>query len=239
MKTLFPGGFLCKESIVRIPEAWNIFLIQSTRLHIEAKIDFSKFLDTKIWLLGVILFEESIAHDFEHPNLSSTLKDGKIHLSYFQCTVAHPESGSGKGFDGSKPCAIDSFLARQKLWQVKNEHAGKTGLNNCNLVYVNGITSRLGAYAGYFQFEIIIFIYTHTFFNLASCLMYRVTQALPPTDGYFFAEKRNSLIFMAIIYVTLVIPPCVLIPMSRINLEIVQEKLRKEVSILSVEHKYN
>uniref|UniRef100_A0A914D820 Tc1-like transposase DDE domain-containing protein n=1 Tax=Acrobeloides nanus TaxID=290746 RepID=A0A914D820_9BILA len=95
--------------------------------------------------------------------------------------------------------------------------------------YINGITSRLGAYAGYFQFEIIIFIYAHTIFNLASCLMYRVTQALPPTDGYFFAEKRNSLIFMAIIYVTLVIPPCVLMPMSRINLEIVQEKLRKDV----------
>ena len=62
--------------------------------------------------------------------------------------------------------------------------------------------------------------------------MYRITQVLPPIGGYFFAEKRNSLIFMAIIYVTLVIPPCVLMPMSRINLESVQEKLRKEVSII-------
>ena len=62
--------------------------------------------------------------------------------------------------------------------------------------------------------------------------MYRYTQALPPFEGYFFAEKRNSLIFMAIIYVTLIIPPCVLMPMSRVNLEIVQEKLRKDVSII-------
>ena len=101
-----------------------------------------------------------------------------------------------------------------------------------NLAYASGITSRLGPYAGYFQFAIMMFIYTHTFFNLGSCLMYRYSQALPQTEGYFFAEKRNALILMAIIYVTLVIPPCVLMPMSRINLEIVQEKLRKEVSII-------